>query len=458
MQILKKITAVMLCTVMLSGASFAAAVQPGESLSGTSAAAASAASAPKLNKGVISLGKGESFKLTANQSVKWRTSSSKIVTVDGSGNIKAAGTGTAWVTGKNSSGLENSCRITVKNAPSKVTISKNTLTLGVGETFTLSSTVPNGSAASKRTFRTSNSSVVKMTNTNWTGSFKAVKTGTAYVTVRTYNGNESSCKVMVKNAPRSVNISKKTLTLNVGQTATLSASIPQNTGCAKRTFRTSNSSVVKMTNTNWTGSFRAVKPGTAYVTVRTYNGKESSCKITVSKDWKTLYTEQLNECMSSIKYRSDATDMHKPMFQIFDADKNGIPELFVSTGLDHPGTCFMYEIVDGKVKKVNISSEYGVVYYNNNKGCLGYFGGGNGYYPTTIYKYKNNSLTKLFDGVSRQKSYSSPMEYYLWGSRVSESTYNSKLAPYEYSSVNWTKLGRSYYLTSAEVARCMTNS
>ena len=374
MQILKKITAVMLCTAMLSGAAFAAAVQPGESLSGTSAAAASAASAPKLNKGVISLGKGESFKLTANQSVKWRTSSSKIVTVDGSGNIKAAGTGTAWVTGKNSSGLENSCRITVKNAPSKVTISKNTLTLGVGETFTLSSTVPNGSAASKRT------------------------------------------------------------------------------------FRTSNSSVVKMTNTNWTGSFRAVKPGTAYVTVRTYNGKESSCKITVSKDWKTLYTEQLNECMSSIKYRSDATDMHKPMFQIFDADKNGIPELFVSTGLDHPGTCFMYEIVDGKVKKVNISSEYGVVYYNNNKGCLGYFGGGNGYYPTTIYKYKNNSLTKLFDGVSRQKSYSSPMEYYLWGSRVSESTYNSKLAPYEYSSVNWTKLGRSYYLTSAEVARCMTNS
>ena len=157
------------------------------------------------------------------------------------------------------------------------------MTLGVGETFTLSSTVPNGSAASKRTFRTSNSSVVKMTNTNWTGSFKAVKTGTAYVTVRTYNGNESSCKVMVKNAPRSVNISKKTLTLNVGQTATLSASIPQNTGCAKRTFRTSNSSVVKMTNTNWTGSFRAVKPGTAYVTVRTYNGKESSCKITVTK-------------------------------------------------------------------------------------------------------------------------------------------------------------------------------
>ena len=105
MQILKKITAVMLSTAMLTGAAFAAAVQTDEDIFVTSASAASTSSAPKLNKGILSLGTGESFKLTANQSVKWRTSSSKIVTVDGSGNIKAAGTGTAWVTGKNSSGL-----------------------------------------------------------------------------------------------------------------------------------------------------------------------------------------------------------------------------------------------------------------------------------------------------------------------------------------------------------------
>ena len=71
--------------------------------------------------------------------------------------------------------------------------------------------------------------------------------------------------------------------MKVGQTATLSAVVPDGTGCATRTFRTSNSSVVKMTKTNWTGSFKALKKGVAYVTVRTYNGKESSCKITVIK-------------------------------------------------------------------------------------------------------------------------------------------------------------------------------
>ena len=247
------------------------------------AAIAYAASTNQLtiSKSVLSLGKGESFRLTANKSVKWRTSAPKIVTVDSKGNVKAVGIGTARVTGKATDGTEKSCKITVKKAPSKITLSKGIVTIGVGEKFSVTSSIPNGTACAKRTYRTSNSSVVKMTRTNWQGDFVGVKPGVAYVTVRSYNGKESTCKVTVKKAPTWVSISKKTLTMTVGDTATLSAGIASNAGCAKRTYRTSNSSIVKMTKTSWTGSFKAVKPGTAYVTVRTYNGKEASCKITV---------------------------------------------------------------------------------------------------------------------------------------------------------------------------------
>ena len=195
--------------------------------------------------------------------------------------MTAKNNGTATITAKDSNGKTASCKVTVKNAPSKITLTKGIVTIGVGEKFTLGSSVPNGSACSKRTYRTSNSSIVKMTRTDWQGDFVGVKPGVAYVTVRSYNGKESTCKVTVKKAPSKVTISKKALTLKVGQTATLSASIPSDAGCAARTFRTSNSSVVKMTKTNWTGSFKAMKKGTAYITVRTYNGKESSCKVTV---------------------------------------------------------------------------------------------------------------------------------------------------------------------------------
>ena len=197
--------------------------------------------------------------------------------------MKAVGTGTAWITAKASNGKEKSCKITVKSAPSGIMLTKGILTIGVGESYTLGSSVNNGSACSKRTYRTSNSSVIKMTKTDWNGVFVGQKPGVAYVTVKTYNGKESTCKVTVKAAPSSVTISKKALTLKVGQTAELSCSVPSNAGCAARTFRTSNSSIVKMTKTNWTGSFKAMKPGTAYVTVRTYNGKESTCKVTVIK-------------------------------------------------------------------------------------------------------------------------------------------------------------------------------
>lgn len=241
-----------------------------------------------ISKGILSLGKGETYKLTANQSVKWRTSNSKLLTVDQSGNVKAVGVGTAWITAKSNSGAEKSCKITVKSAPSKVSISKGVLTIGVGEEYTLSAVVPDGSAAAVRTFRTSDSKVAKMLTTNWTGKFKALKPGTAYITVRLYNGKEASCKVTVKSAPSKVTLSKGVLTLGVGESYNLTASMPDGCGSAQRSFRTSNSKVVRITKSDWTGSFVAVKPGVAYVTVRTFNGKEAACKVTVKNAPKSV--------------------------------------------------------------------------------------------------------------------------------------------------------------------------
>ncbi len=243
-----------------------------------------------LNKTQISLGKDETCKLTAtvknselkDKTVKWRTSSSRILTVDQKGNVKAVGMGTAWITVKNSNGVEASCKITVKPAPSKVDLSKGIVTIGVGEKFSITSTVSSGSASAKRTYRTSNSSIVKMNKTEWTGEFVGMKPGVAYVTVRTFNGKEKACKVTVKPAPSSVKLNRSVMYMKVGQNSSLSAVIPNNTGSAARTFRTSNSSIVKMTSTNWTGKFKTVKKGTAWVTVRLYNGKEASCKIVVS--------------------------------------------------------------------------------------------------------------------------------------------------------------------------------
>ncbi len=241
----------------------------------------------------LTLGKGEGTKLSAsvspsnatNKEINWRTSDSGILTVDSSGNVKATGCGTAWITATaaGNTKLSVSCKITVRAAPTKITLTKGVLTIGVGEKYTVGSNLDSGVACAKRTYRTSNSSVVKMTRTDWQGDFVGVKPGVAYVTVRTYNGKEATCKVTVKADPSWVKVNKSSTTISVGQTATLSAVLPDGAGAAKRTFRTSNSSIVKMNKTNWQGEFKGVKPGTAWVTVRLYNGKEASCKVTVIK-------------------------------------------------------------------------------------------------------------------------------------------------------------------------------
>ena len=252
-----------------------------------------APSSVSLTKTSLVLGVGETYSLgssiPANSAAATRTYSSsnssviKMTKTNWTGEFKAMKTGTAKVTVKLYNGKTASCTITVKNAPSKVTITKGMLTLGVGEKYTLGCGIPTGTGAAKRTFRSSNSSVVKMNRTDWQGDIEAMKVGTAYVTVRLYNGKEATCKVIVKAAPKSVKLNKGNMTLKVGKTASVSAVLPDNTGAAKRTYRSSNSSVVKMTKTDWTGEFKAMKPGTSYVTVRLYNGTEASIKVTVTK-------------------------------------------------------------------------------------------------------------------------------------------------------------------------------
>ncbi len=244
-----------------------------------------------VTKDMVTLGVGEKYTLGSgiNDSAGcatriFSTSNANIVRLTRTtwqGELVAVKPGIAYITVKTYNGKTATCKVTVKNAPSKVSITKGIVTLGVGESYSISSSIPDGTGAAKRTFRTSDTSVIQMTKTDWTGNFKALKPGVAYVTVRLYNGKEASCKVTVKAVPSKVSLNKGVLSLGVGETYQLNAVLPANTGAAKRIFRTSNSSVIKMTKIDWEGQFTAVKPGIAYVTVRLYNGKEASCKITV---------------------------------------------------------------------------------------------------------------------------------------------------------------------------------
>lgn len=246
----------------------------------------------KMSKTQISIGVGETITIgstlsSGSASLKraYTSSNSDVAGINPtSWNCSFTGIspGTAVLTVKTYNNKTATCKVTVKAPPKYISMAKNVVNIGKGESMTLGSVTEGNAACATRKYRTSNSSIVKMTRTNWVAGFKGENVGTAYVTAMTYNGMEGACRVNVKNAPTSVKISKSTLNLRVGQKAVLESSVPEGTAATNRKYRSSNSSIIKMTRTDWQGEFKALQPGVCWVTVRTYNGKESSCKITVT--------------------------------------------------------------------------------------------------------------------------------------------------------------------------------
>ena len=219
----------------------------------------------------------------ASESRTFRSSDNSIIRMiktDDQAQFTALAPGTAYVTARLYNGVEASCRITVKAAPESVSLSRSELTLGVGESTKTGISLPAGTASYTRVFSSSNSKVAQASSD---GTIKAKSVGTAWVSVRLYNGVSAKCRVTVKKAPSWASLDNSHLYLKVGQTGELSTYISPDSASLSRTYRTSDSGIIQMTKTNWTASFKALKPGTAYVTVKLYNGVEASCRITVTK-------------------------------------------------------------------------------------------------------------------------------------------------------------------------------
>ena len=162
-------------------------------------------------------------------------------------------------------------------APAEVRLSRSSLTLSVGEAYTLKSTVlPNDAKNKTCKWYTSRSSVAAVSST---GRVTARAVGTAVITAKTVNGKKATCKVTVSPAPTGVKISPTALTLGKGESYTLKGTVLPNDAKNKTCkWYTSRSSVAAVSST---GRVTARAVGTAVITAKTVNGKKATCKVTV---------------------------------------------------------------------------------------------------------------------------------------------------------------------------------
>ena len=249
----------------------------------------------KLNQSTLTLGKGESYSLIStvlpananDKTCTWSTSNSSAATVSNTGKVTAKAVGTATITVKTVNGKTATCKVTVKPAPTSVKINPTALTLGKGESYTVSESTSKGSYANGANLKWTSTNTRVATVQKGKGNkavIKAVGTGTANIKITLFNGKTATCKVTVKPAPTSVKINPTALTLGKGESYTISES-------------TSKGSYANGANLKWTSTntrvatvqkgkgnkavIKAVGTGTANIKITLFNGKTATCKVTV---------------------------------------------------------------------------------------------------------------------------------------------------------------------------------
>ena len=167
---------------------------------------------------------------------------------------------------------------TPEEDPDDEAISDNALVtsvkLGVNEKYIINTS----SLSGKLTFKSSKPEVA---NVNNKGIIKGKKVGIAKISVTTAAGKKYKISVTVAKAPSKVTLNKTSATLEIGDTLQLKATLPKKTASNKMTWTSSNKNVATVSDT---GKVTAKAAGSATITVKTFNGKKATCKVTVEED------------------------------------------------------------------------------------------------------------------------------------------------------------------------------
>ena len=195
--------------------------------------------------------------------------------------------GQATIVATAHNGVTASCTVEVLPAPSGITLNKTFVYLGLKEYYTdlaCALVAPEGeeACAAAVTWSVSNRKILSV---NQEGHVYARKKGTAYVYATTHNGKSVCCRVTVLKAPKRVYLSPSSLSMSAdGMIAQLQTGVTKKSASGKLTFTSSDPSVAEV---GPDGLVTALNPGTATITLRSYNGRVAYCRVQISAPPKT---------------------------------------------------------------------------------------------------------------------------------------------------------------------------
>jgi uncharacterized protein YjdB len=242
-----------------------------------------------LDMAEATLLKGDTLELTAkvmpaaatNKNVTWATSSEAVATV-ADGVVTAVASGKATITVTTEEGnFAATCEITVITPATGVTLNKQNDTIQVGGTLTLEAVVAPADADNKNvTWTSSNTAVATVAD----GVVTALTAGETTITVTTEDGSfTAACTITVVRqiiAVTGVELDEHELSLEIGETATLTATVaPADADDKSVIWASANQAVATVLD----GVVTAVAEGETAITVTTVDGMfTDTCILTVT--------------------------------------------------------------------------------------------------------------------------------------------------------------------------------
>ena len=235
---------------------------------------------------------------SALQGVTWSTSNSSVATVSSSGLVTAKATGTATITAtaQDGSGKKGTCTITVNPVlATSITLDRTEITLGMGESTTLTATVLPANATNRNvTWKSSNTTIATVTS-GGVVTARSEGTGTATITATTADGTnlKATCHVTVtRQTATSLTLNTEILTVEKGRTTQLTATVTPGTASQALEWSSANTDVATV---DATGRVTGVADGHTVVTARTLDGSNLTASCTVIVEDNSLRGDVTND-------------------------------------------------------------------------------------------------------------------------------------------------------------------
>lgn len=239
----------------------------------------------KLNTNSVTWEEGRSghFKPTLSSSVKsvtYKSSNTRVATVDKNGLLKAVAPGTCKITcaSATDSNKYDVCTVTVVSK-TKIKLANKVLVLNKGIAKKAAYTVAGSGKGLSFKWSSSNSSIAAVSPT---GVIKAKAQGNCMITITASNGAAARIAVTVVQPITSIKLSGSETTLEPGHKKTVTATVgPSNATSKSLVWSSSNSSVATVSK----GVITAVGKGTCIITCRSkfYSNISVSYKVTVKQ-------------------------------------------------------------------------------------------------------------------------------------------------------------------------------